>query len=124
MPGIPLPYKLELHSDYIKLILDGEMSPEDHQMARGAAFQKLEETGIPKLLINATQAKPKMSVSDDYKFTTQHPDKQPKGVVTAIVYNQEEEEKYRFIETVMSNRGLKIKIFTNEDEALTWMLEQ
>ncbi len=43
-----------------------------------------------------------------------------RGIKVAILYSQEE-EKHKFLETVMLNRGYRFRVFKNESEAISWL---
>ena len=116
-------YKIELMEDgnYVRLTLERVLTRKDHEEFRVKALTALTDTGWTKVLIDATRADPKMSVFDDYEYTSDHQSHLPPKLRTAIIYRAEEEKKFKFIENVAFNRGVGIRIFTGENQALAWL---
>ena len=118
-------HSIELVKDanYVRLSLVGELTGADHKIARADAVLALSENGWDKLLIDAVHAKPKMSVVDDLTFTRDHQLHFPASLRTAIIHHPKATEGFRFIENVGQNRGMFIKRFTDQIQALDWLLD-
>ena len=118
-----LAYKIELMEDgnYVRLTLGSVLTKKDHEEFRAKALAALADTGWSKVLIDTRQADPEMSIFDDYKFTSDHQSHLPPELRTAIVYHVDEAKRYQFIEDVALNRGVNIRTFTDETQALTWL---
>ena len=80
------------------------------------------QNGWDKLLIDAVNAKPKMSVLDDFEFTRNHQMHFPASLRTAIIHHPDATEGFGFIENVGQNRGMFLKLFTDQTQALVWLL--
>ena len=117
-------YKVELseEGDYVRIILLNQLTRTEHEDFRAKALSAIDETGWDKVLIDATSASPKMSFTDDYDFTRELQSHLPINLNTAIVHCAHEAERYQFIEDVAINRGVNLRTFTNESEALNWLL--
>ena len=114
-----MPHRIERFKDakYIKLSLIGELTRADHETARSEAARVLTECGWDKLLIEA-----KMSILDNFEFTRDHKLHFPEDLQTAIIYPQDKTKSFKFIENTAQNRGMKLKLFTDESLALDWLL--
>ena len=108
---------------YVRLSLFDELSLTDHEIARAEAGLVLTENGWNKLLIDAVDAKPKMSVFENYDFTADHQLHFPVSLKTAIIHHPDAAEYFKFIEDVAQNRGMELKLFTDETQALRWLLD-
>ena len=119
-----MPHKTEPveSSCYVRLDLTGDLTRTDHEVARAAAANVLKQKGWNKLFIDATQARPKMSVADDYEFTEQHDNHFPTVLRTAIVHGPDAAADFRFIENVGRNRGMNMRLFEDHAAALEWLL--
>ena len=118
-----MPHSVEVIEDaeYVKVVFSGEMSKQDHETGRDDAVRALKESGFTRLLVDARPIDAKMSALDDYEFTREH-QSTPIGLVRiAVVYRDEESERFKFIENVSVNRGGNMRIFTNPDEAVDWL---
>ena len=109
-------------SHIVRLSLIGELTLADHDSARADAARSLVDNGWNKLLINAVQAEPRISAVEDYEFTTGHRSHLPADLHTAIVHRPGEIDKFQFIVNVGLNRGMNMKLFTEEPEAVDWLL--
>ena len=120
-----LGYEIELVEDgyYVRLKLVSEVTRVDHEELRAKGVSVLAETGWAKALIDVTRAAPEMTVSDDYQFTSGHKTRLPLKFRAAIVHRADQTKRYQFIEDVAVNRGVKIRKFTDEAEALGWLLD-
>ena len=110
-------------ANYVRLSLFDELSLTDHEIARTEAALALTENGWNKLLIDAVHAKPKMSAFDNYDFTKEHQLHFPVSLQTAIIHHPDATEYFKFIEDLAVNRGMELKLFTDEIQAIDWLLE-
>ena len=116
-------HRIELMKDgnYVRLALVGELTLADHDTARADVAVSLADNGCNKLLIDASLAEPKMSPGDHYIFTAEHESHLPKDLFTAIVHRPSETDKFQFIENIGVNRGMNMKVFTDERQAVNWL---
>ena len=111
-------------ANYVRLSLNGELSIEDHETARADIAHALTENGWDKLLIDAVHVETKMSALDHFDFTVDHPLHLPVNLRTAIIHHPDATERFRFIENVARNRGMRLRIFTEHVQARDWLLEE
>ena len=121
-----MPYNAEAVSNagYVRLELIGEITRQELEVARANAGETLKQNGWKRLLIDATNATPKMSVVDDFEFTQEHNTHLPVNLRTAIVHSPGEVDQFQFIEDVGRNRGMDMTLFDDQMEALHWLLEE
>ena len=109
-------------SGCVRLLLVGEVTRSDVETARSEAAVALGKFGWNKLLIDTTTSESKISDLDNYEITIDHDSYLPRTLRTAIVHLPSEIETLKFIENVGVNRGMNMRLFTNEREALDWLL--
>lgn len=118
-------YKIELMEDgkYVRLTLVSVVTMKEHEEFRAKALTALADIGWTKVLIDATQASVEMSILNDYEVTSNYQSHLPPKLRTAIVYRADEAKakRYQFIEDVARNRGVGIRTFTDEIQALAWL---
>ncbi len=121
---VALAHNIEMinESNIVRLSLIGELTLADHDSARADAARSLVDNGWNKLLINAVDAEPRMSAVEDYEFTAGHRSNLPVDLQTAIVHRPGEIDKFQFIVNVGLNRGMNMKLFTDEPKAVDWLL--
>ena len=94
----------------------------EHEEARTKALDSLSSEGWTRLLVNACAVEP-LSVREDFEFTSDHAMQFDPRIRTAIIHSADEAERFRFIENVATNRGVQMRAFLEESEALDWLLD-
>ena len=118
-------YAVELVKDakYVSVVLTGEVTRNDVENARDEANLTLTANGWNRLLVDVTRGNRKLSVAEDFEFTSEHQSSFPAGVRMALVVRPDELEYFRFIENVAQNRGVNMKLFLDKIQALNWLLD-
>ncbi len=120
-----MPYRIERDEEQrcVRVWLEGSVSRAEREEFRTAAVETLKEAGWWHILIDVTASEPGMSWADDFEYTAGHQGKLPPRLRTAILHPPEDTERFRFVETVALNRGMKMKGFVDEAAALAWLLD-
>ena len=108
-------------AEYVRVVFAGEVTREEHESGRYDAIRALTSNGWSRLLVDVRQIDAKMSLSDDFEFTDEHQSTPIHYARTAVVYRAEESERFSFIENVAVNRGEDMKVFTDPEEAISWL---
>jgi hypothetical protein len=116
-------YKLDKARKIITVTVVGELYPND--------FSKIDIDVCTlalshdcKIVFNFTEVIIHISIGEAYFWFSNHLDKVNfmfRSIPTALVANDENEKFLHFVETTWSNRGMKIKMFKELDEALLWL---
>ena len=98
--------------------------PKDSSALRKIAFETFLQKDIRRFLFDLRDAHVVGGVADTFEAGTEP---LMEGLQTvyfkvALVYAEPGVEE-RFLETVMVNRGYRIRIFSDEDKALAWLKE-
>ncbi len=119
-------YKLELVRDeeYVMVVYAGEVTKKAHEASRIEAMRALAANGWSRLLVDARLIDAKMSLFDDFKFTQEHQSSIPLSVRIVVIHRPNELERFRFIENVAVNRGIRMKVFTDPVEATNWLTDK
>jgi hypothetical protein len=107
----------------IRVEMHGEFDAETLSASTAALAGEIKRSGCTRVLLDHRQAAPTLSVIQQYM----RPEVAaklgvPRSCRIAIVYRGPY-DTYRFIETVARNKGLAVRIFKIEDEALEWLRE-
>lgn len=105
--------------DVIKVRSYGVVSKKDIAVSMEKTRQIMEEKGINKVLVNTLDQEKMPGTYDVFQlFSTL-----PRDLRAALIVqeNQTTAESQKFAETVCLNRGIQVKIFQSEDEALFWL---
>lgn len=100
------------------------MTREEHEKGRDEAIRALAEKGWKRLLVDARLIHAKMSVLDDFEFTQEHQSTLLKSIRIAVIHRKDESDRFMFIENVAVNRGAQMKVFTDPEEAIHWLIQK
>ena len=119
-------YTVEFVKDanYIQVVLQGEVTKEDHYNSTAEAVDAVSASSCSRLLVDTTRAKLKMSATEDYDFVSQLPSQYPVGMRIAVVVHADDFNYHKFIENVARNRGLQLTVFGDSIQALNWLLDK
>ena len=76
--------------------------------------------GAKRLLVNARELVSAPSVLDIFDFG----DNWPKEIRVGIVISSKTPDDVMFLESAATYRGKSIRIFFDEDDAMTWLMEE
>ncbi len=82
------------------------------------------EKNVKKVMIDVLALEGRLSVSDAFEVTDKYfPKIRNRSVIThcALVDQKEFEPSYKFFENLAVNRGFLLRIFSDTDEAITWL---
>ena len=118
-------FKVTFENDYVKVISNGEKNSDFAKKVWARTVEICLANNCYKILGIANTTKP-ISISEGYN----HHEFFPKlGInykfrIAWVELNSAFLENTRFIETVLNNRGLPGKMFTDIDEAKKWLLTE
>lgn len=107
---------------YVSVTFTGLMTKEEHDNSRDDIIGILAKHGWKRLLVDNRHNNAKMSVFEDFEFTQGHQKTLVKYIRMAIIHRVDETERYTFIENVAMNRGVTIKVFTDPEAAIGWLV--
>ena len=87
-------------------------------------FAACAEKDLKKVLIGVRSLEGRISAFNAYDIVDkQFPNMRDRSVITqcAVVDLKENEDRDRFFENVAVNRGFELRIFSDTDEAITWL---
>lgn len=116
-----MPYELNVNreSGIIELRSFGSVSREEVIESMKEIVHLSTEIGIVLLLVDSRQTTAMPNTIDVFDVTS----KFPRSIKMAILVSADSElmESYLFGETVGLNRGIPIRVFVSESEALEWL---
>jgi len=102
--------------------VDGEVTLPDAKRIAAAAHAAVQEHACRRILVDAREAVVRLSLLDLYELG-ESASRLMLGAVdgVALVVPAESLQPDRFFERVCQNRGLKLQVFTDLDEAVQWL---
>ncbi len=115
----------EIKQGYIKFIVSGEQTLENNTELVFHVLEACVENKIKRVLIDIRGIFGQPGVLSDYELANISA-KEARGLVqkAALIYRQENHEYTSFFETATRNRGVNLRVFLDEGEALKWLLEE
>ena len=117
-------YTLELieTGTFIRLRHREGTTQAEHHESGSALLAKINALGCKRVLIDGRLSPLNLSIMEQFSFSVFLAKTLPLGTRMAVIQPVNKLEESRFPETVAVNRGLKVKIFTNEKQATQWLL--
>ncbi len=91
--------------------------------ARSIAKRILDEHRWNKLIIDMRGVEGRVSIADAY-YSMESIATELSHVRIGLVFPPEREEEGRFAETVATNRGVRLKSFTDYEQAVVWLTDK
>jgi hypothetical protein len=115
-------YLMETDGYLLKVWAKGkDDSPDDVYKYMAAIVAKAIESESKKILCDERQLEYAVSILDTFELAEEASKYSGKFAMIAIVCNKKYLKDGKFYETVASNRGLKILVTDNYDDAVKWL---
>jgi len=120
-----MPYKInyQIEGDYISIRVEGDFALSTLKDLAVDVARHIEKHGCNRILNDMRQAKLTKGTIDIYNM--------PKTASTSGINNyckralvvSEQSSDFHFLETVFLNQGHNVKMFTDIEEAMSWLLD-
>jgi hypothetical protein len=119
-------FKIDFDRDleYVSMSVRGALNMSQVRICRGELQEVLRVFERTRVLLDTSNVLAKLSAIDDYNFIKELRHEFPTSVSMALVVSPERTAFGRFIETTAVNNGVKLKSFTDMNEAVTWLKKQ
>lgn len=114
--------EITFEGEYVQIISKGEKSLESSIKLWTDAIKVCDENKCYKVLGLATSSKPPTTIESAKHAELLHDFKVDHNYKIAWVeFNPDAVESIKFLENVLFNRGLNVKLFKNREEAIEWL---
>jgi hypothetical protein len=110
--------------DYISLSVSGALNISEARACRDQLQEVLRICDRTRVLIDTTNVIAKLSAVEDYKFIKELSDGSLLNVSMALIVFRERVPFGLFIDTTTVNKGVRLRTFTDKNEALAWLMKQ
>ncbi len=120
-----MPYKVEKIQNYVYIKAYGKYGFEDASGSQNEALQFIKNDKLERILVNIAEIENEFSVTESVQIISRVPEVFPHYVKHAVIFS---ETALRDITAIFSdnfsfNRGINVRVFDNENDALNWLLE-
>jgi hypothetical protein len=122
---MPVNIKVIRPRDFIKTTVTGVL---DFKVSRQALLEiasQIDQPGEYEILVDTREAEPALSIVDIFQLgeaLAAHPSLRWSKV--AFLKSKKDSQQAEFLETVTANRGVRAQVFTDFEEAVTWLVMQ
>lgn len=123
---MPVKINLSENNNYIELIYNGSIVNDDLLYSLNKGLELMNESGINLFLADCREMTAAHSILDIFTKVQMYLDKGiSKDIKEAVILPESSEtaDKIKFYETACLNRGFRVKVFNEKDEALNWLLD-
>ena len=120
---MPVNVKIIHTKDFIKTTATGVLDFEASKQAVLEIASRITQPGEYEVLVDTRAAEVTLSIADLYELgavLADHPAVRCSKV--GILVPERAVEQAQFLETVAVNRGVRIEVFTNLEQAITWLV--
>jgi hypothetical protein len=108
--------------EYVMVRHEGELTLQHFEEARSAAKRLLDSNRWDRLLIDVRDAAHRVPIAEVF-FVMKSLSEVFPGKKIALLFPPGRTEEGEFAETVASNRGVRLKSFSNYEQAAAWLAE-
>lgn len=117
--------KVILTKDFVKTTVTGVLDFAVSKQALLDIVSQIEQPGEYEILVDTREAKTILSVVDSVELgeaLAAHPSLRRSKI--GILTTMQDKKQAEFLETAAVNRAVRAKVFTNFEEAITWLVMQ
>ena len=110
-----------LEGDVLGFELYGPMTLDGLRFAGAAIAKTCLERGLPRALADARRQTGDLSILEWHGLAAGFESSWPRGLRLAVLDHANRVKPDRIMETTARNRGIDVRVFTEEPEALAWL---
>ncbi len=116
-------YTISIHEQAQAVLVThlGEFDLSEYRQIRVESTEMMRQSGLNRLLVDATQVPASPRVLDQFAFASEHDQHVPLGVRLAIVVRAEVKPGVQFTEDVSVNRQVDLRLFSDMESAIAWL---
>ena len=122
---MPVNIKVIRPKDFIKTTVTGVLDFAVSKQALLDMASQIEQPGEYEILVDTREAQPALSMIDIFQLgeaLAAHPSLRRSKIV--FLKSKKDNRQAEFLETVTANRGVRAQVFTDFEEAVTWLVMQ
>ena len=118
-----MPYSVELKKKFVFVHYEGEVTPEESEASSGEVLRFARQSELPRVVIDIRDVIGEPSPQDLRSLMEANAEVTPPRPHTAFIVREDQYARFRFIEDFAVSRGMPIRVFVDEDEALNWLAD-
>jgi hypothetical protein len=122
---MPINIKVIQTRDFVKTTVSGVLDFAVSKQALLEIASQIEQPGEYEILVDTREAETALSMIDIFQLgeaLAAHPSLRRSKI--AFLKSMKDSQQAEFLETVTANRGVRAQVFTDFEEAITWLVMQ
>jgi hypothetical protein len=117
-------FRLYREDDIIRVVVTGVFSLDLARAVVGSAIRACEEHRLVRALADIRSMQGDMATLDRYEAGTYGAKMIPRTIAVAMLARPDQISPDSFFENVLVNRGVNLRVFSDQEEALEWLKQQ
>jgi hypothetical protein len=114
---------IDVKDGFLQVVVKGKASLPDNIDLQKKVGQACQEHKVTRVLVDIRELKKPTSISEIYQFGKESEQNlRDVSIKAAVLHDMDRKEHESFLETTMKNRGVNLRSFLNEEEAIKWLL--
>ena len=115
-----MPFSAEAKRDYVLLRHEGEVTPDEINAARIEVLRLVRTSGLSRMIIDVRDATSEATIKELRAMMEDNAKVAPPRPHAAVVVRADQYPTFRFSEDFAVSRGMPIRVFVDEDQAMQW----
>ena len=119
-----MPYTVEKIENYVYIKAFGKYDFEDASGSQNEALEFINGDNIERILVNISEIENEFSFNESMQIISRVPEVFPRHVKHAVIFSENALQKMTagFSDDFSFNRGINVRVFANQEDALDWLL--
>jgi len=109
------------HDDYVVVRFSGAFSPAAGREVVDAMAKASQEQGLARILLDCREMSGDLTILGRFEVAEYGARVISRDTVVALVGREEDILPDHFFESAAQSRGVRVKVFTNDQEAVAWL---
>ena len=118
-----MPFSADLKEGLVLIRHEGIVTPEEAEASSAEALRLTRSNKISRVIVDLRGVTNEPDPRDLRLVMEGNAQITPPRPHAAIIVREDQWEQFRFIEDFAASRGMPIRVFVDEDEAVSWLAE-
>jgi hypothetical protein len=115
---------IDVKDGYLQVVVRGVSSLPDNIDLQKRVAQACKENKCTRVMVDIRELKNPTSITEIYQFgKNAEQNLRNVSIKAAVLHDEDRTEHESFLETTMKNRGVNLRSFLSEKDALKWLLK-
>jgi hypothetical protein len=120
-----MPYKVESKEEYVYIKAFGQYGFQEASGSQNEALEFIKTENLNRVLVNISEIENEFTFNETMQIVSRVPEVFPRHVKHAVIFSETvlRDMTAGFSDDFSANRGINVRLFDNEKDALGWLLK-